>query len=126
MGRPTTFTPKLGKRICELISDGSSLRAIGEIPTMPSRRTLRGWLARFPDFEADYGRARQHRADALVDEIVELSDAVAGSDSPAAENAHGWSSNRKRLATKILPQHSKVFRRGNRPRRRAPPQSLRT
>src|ERR1700692_1435974 len=87
MPRPTTFTQKLGKRVCELISDGASLRSIGEMPNMPSRRTTRTWLGRFPDFSADYERARRHRSDALVDEIIEISAGVKGSDSPAAVNA---------------------------------------
>jgi hypothetical protein len=104
MGRPTTFTQKLGKRICELISDGASLRSIGEMPNMPSRRTTRTWLGRFPDFEADYERARRHRADNLVDEIIELSDSVRGSDSPAEVNAARLAvTSRQWVATKLLP-----------------------
>jgi hypothetical protein len=107
MGRPTTFTQKLGKRICELISDGASLRSIGEMPNMPSRRTTRTWLGRFPDFEADYERARRHRADNLVDEIIELSDSVKGSDSPAAVNAARLAvTSRQWLATRLLPEYS--------------------
>ena len=106
MARPSVFTAKLGKRVCELISDGASLRSIGEMPTMPSRRTMRGWLETHPEFERNYETARRHRADRLVDEIIELSDSVAGSDSPAAVNAARLAvESRKWIAAKILPEY---------------------
>jgi hypothetical protein len=99
------FTPKLSAKICDLVAEGASLKTICTAPKMPSRRTVRGWLDEHPDFEASYERARRQRTDALVDEIVEIADAVAGSDSPAAVNAARLQVDTRRwLASKLLPE----------------------
>jgi hypothetical protein len=104
MSRPTIHSPKLAGRICDLIAEGSSLRLIGEMPAMPSRRTMRGWLETQPEFERGYEIARRQRTDALVDEIVEIADAVKGSDSAAAVNAARLAVDTRRwLAAKLLP-----------------------
>jgi hypothetical protein len=101
----SAYKPELCARICDAISEGASLKTICAAPKMPSRRTVRGWLEEHPDFEASYERARRQRTDALVDEIVEIADAVAGSDSPAAVNAARLQVDTRRwLASKLLPE----------------------
>jgi hypothetical protein len=106
MGRPSVYSIKLGKRICDMIAEGASLRSIGEMPAMPSRRTMRGWLETHVEFERSYEIARKRRAENLIDEIVELSDSVAGSDSAAAVNAARLAvATRQWVAAKLLPQY---------------------
>jgi len=43
-GRPTKYTPELGKRICEELASGRTLRSVcRDDETMPDERTVRSW-----------------------------------------------------------------------------------
>jgi transposase-like protein len=71
-GRWSTFTPELGREICERIANGESLKAVGQDPTMPCSGTILRWAAEFPDFGNDYAYARRLMADLLFDEAREV------------------------------------------------------
>jgi hypothetical protein len=71
-GRWSTFTPELGREICERIANGESLKAVGQDPAMPCAATILRWAAEFPDFGNDYAHARQLMADVLFDEAREV------------------------------------------------------
>lgn len=71
-GRWSTFTPELGREICERIANGESLKAVGQDPTMPCSATILRWAAEFPEFGNDYADARQLMADLLFDEAREV------------------------------------------------------
>jgi hypothetical protein len=73
-GRPSGYSQELADRICLLISEGKSLRAICERDDMPSRRAVFTWLMRHDDFASRYARARELQADLLFDEILEIAD----------------------------------------------------
>jgi hypothetical protein len=77
-GRPTRYSDQIADRICQLITDGYTLRQIGnEFPELPHKRTVLGWLAEpndYPTFSQRYARAREARAEAMADEIEEISD----------------------------------------------------
>jgi len=75
-GRPSAWSPKLGRAICGLIADGLSLRAICERPGMPDRRTVFRWLASKEKFCHQYSLAREFQAHRLFDEILEIADDV--------------------------------------------------
>jgi hypothetical protein len=55
---------------------GASLKAIGEDPRMPSKRTIIRWLAdpRLTDFREMYYYARRVAAEVRIDEIFEIAD----------------------------------------------------
>jgi len=74
MGRPSSYTKEKGNRICALIEQGSSLRAIARMEGMPSQETLRKWLCERDDFLEQYTRAREHQADSIFEEILEIAD----------------------------------------------------
>ena len=78
MGRPTDYTPDLADTICARIASGESLRGICRDDGMPDAATVFRWLASNSDtykgFREQYARARDIQADALVDEILEISD----------------------------------------------------
>jgi hypothetical protein len=100
-----SYSPKLAAKICDLIAEGESLRTIGEMDGMPSRRTMRGWLNAHPEFEREYEIARRERTDNLVDEAVEIADSVTGSTDAAEVNAARLQvDTRKWLASKLLPE----------------------
>jgi hypothetical protein len=101
----SAYKPELCARICDAISEGASLKTICAAPKMPSRRTVRGWLEQFPEFDRQYELARRERTDNLVDETIEIADSVRGSDSnPAVQAARLAVDTRKWLAAKLLPE----------------------
>jgi hypothetical protein len=113
MTRPTSYTAERAKRVCDLVAEGESLRTIGEMRGMPSRRTVRGWLNAHPEFEREYEVARRERTDNLVDESIEIADSITGCTDPAAVQAARLRIDTRRwLASKLLPErfgdHSRV------------------
>lgn len=73
-GRPSSFTQAMGDDICERIANGESLRAICRDEAMPAMSTVFRWLSLDKSFSEQYARAREEQAEALADEIVDISD----------------------------------------------------
>lgn len=74
MGRPSDFTEELALKICDLLSDGTSLRKICAKAEMPAKITVLKWLATKPEFAAQYNAAREMQADSIFDEIKDIAD----------------------------------------------------
>lgn len=100
-GRPIwkDYNEEQGDIICELIMDGMPLSKVCKLPGMPGRGTVIKWLTKYPQFDAQYARARQFQADKLADEIVEIADTV--TDPQLARNMIDA---RKWMAGKMRPQ----------------------
>ncbi len=80
MAKASGFTPKLGEKICDLLSQGNSVLAISKTKGMPSEATIRNW-GREPkysdvDFVANYARARDAGAHHEFDRIREIEDQI--------------------------------------------------
>lgn len=77
-GRPSKFTQKVADDICNRLAAGESLRGICKSDDLPEAGTVFRWLScgdeAFTAFREQYARAREIQADALVDEILEISD----------------------------------------------------
>ena len=73
-GRPTTLSPEIVTAICAEIASGRSLRSICEADEFPDASTVYRWLTWNAEFREQYARAREDQADALFDEILEISD----------------------------------------------------
>lgn len=76
IGRPSKFSPECAAAICLRLTEGESLRAICSDAEMPSKVTVLNWLSdgKHPEFLAQYARARESQADALVEECLEIAD----------------------------------------------------
>lgn len=76
MARPSSFTEEMADRICEMLAEGQSLRAICAAEDMPSQSAVFRWLAdeRRATFRQQYARAREAQADALFDEMLDIAD----------------------------------------------------
>lgn len=78
LGRPSKFNDAVAQEICERLIGGESLRAICKDEHMPAATNVFMWLAsadtKFKTFHEQYARAREAQADAIVDEILEISD----------------------------------------------------
>lgn len=75
-GRPSSYTPEIGKKICALIADGKSLREIDSLEDMPSKSTILEWLVtgQHAEFSDQYARAREIQLESAADELLEIAD----------------------------------------------------
>ncbi len=70
-GRPSSVTPDVEERVLALLSEGMSLREIGQIEGMPDRSTILRLANRDPVFAARYAEAKKQGCDALFDDALE-------------------------------------------------------
>lgn len=73
----TSWTAASKKRVCEQalerIAAGESLRSVSRDDQMPSLTTLNDWLTS-DEYGEQYTRARDERADAIFEEILDIAD----------------------------------------------------
>lgn len=74
----TKGNPKWAKdwqeQLCLRIESGRSARSVSGDGDMPDWATVKRYLEAEPEFSAQYARACEGRADALVDELLEIAD----------------------------------------------------
>ena len=73
-GRPTTYTEEIANKICELITEGKSLRSIAEMEGMPCTSNVFKWLTEYKQFSEHYARATEQRTEAQLEMLNELGD----------------------------------------------------
>lgn len=103
IGRPSVFSQELIDKICELIANGMSLRAVCSQEGMPSAVTVCKWLSENEEFSKQYARAREEQAVSFADEIIQIADSVEP-DSAAVAKAKLQIDSRKWLAAKMAPK----------------------
>ena len=103
IGRPTKYSQEMADKICGLISNGMSLRAICNVNGMPARGTVYQWLSENIEFQDQYTRARVEQADYFAEEIVEIADSVEA-DSAAVAKARLQVDARKWTLSKLAPK----------------------
>ena len=101
LGRPSSYTDKIGIEVCTLLSQGNSLVRICKLPHMPELSSVYRWLAA-PEHEAfrqNYTRARAEMTHTLSEQCIEIADL---SKDPA--KARLQVDARKWFASKMLPK----------------------
>jgi hypothetical protein len=73
-GRPSSFNPELASDICAQLATGKSMRTVCLADEMPAMSTVFKWLSAHSEFAEQYARAKAESADALVEEILDISD----------------------------------------------------
>jgi hypothetical protein len=73
-GRPSTYSAKMSEAIWERLIEGQSLRQICCDDTMPGRRTVFQWLAKYPEFARLYTNARSAQIHRLYEEMIDIAD----------------------------------------------------
>ncbi len=71
MSEYVPYSPELGRKICERIANGESLRKICSEPGMPARMSVFRWIRANGDFAEEYAAARQMQGDYMDDLILE-------------------------------------------------------
>lgn len=74
IGRPALYSLELGERLCGELATGVSMKTACLPDDMPSAATVFGWMRKHPEFLEMYTRAKQEAADALVEEMLDISD----------------------------------------------------
>lgn len=74
IGRPSDYTQELADRICDLLSDGISLRRVCSMESMPAKITVLRWLRIHEDFRTQYARAKEESADTHADDMTDIAD----------------------------------------------------
>jgi len=84
----TKYTLALCDYICDLIRNGTTLKAIGEMDNMPSTARIYAWESVYPEFKLRVQQARKQRAETFADKALELALTPMGKDAvPAAKLA---------------------------------------
>lgn len=117
VGRPTRYTDKLAKEICDAIasSNKGTKKLCAEHPHWPCQDTLFTWLKTYSEFSESYAKAKICQIELLIDEILEISDdasqdqhvnelGVLVPNSPAINRARLKVDTRKWLASKLVPK----------------------
>jgi len=74
MGRPSTYTPELGKEIAEAIasSELGLIHIVEQNPHFPHRATIFKWRTLHKEFGDMYARAKEEQMDVVVEYMQEL------------------------------------------------------
>lgn len=75
-GRPSSYTPEIGHKICAKMMDGKSLRKICDEEGMPVRSTVFDWLLKHEDFSNQYARAQNIQLKLMTDDILDIADSA--------------------------------------------------
>lgn len=73
-GRPTKYSKALAARICAHLAQGKSVRKVCKLKSMPTCSTVFLWLLNHDEFSEQYERATSGRADALVEDMLDIAD----------------------------------------------------
>ncbi len=89
VGRPSVYSQELADKICHELSEGKSLRKVCLSEDMPDASTIFRWLRTNEEFCKQYARAKEESADAMAEEILDLSDGAIGVIKGGAEKKSG-------------------------------------
>jgi hypothetical protein len=113
-GRPSGFTEEIAAEICRRMALGESVRKILTEPGMPDWASVWRWLESNEVFRAQYARAREAQAHALVSQIFDIADddSADWSERDGVPVVNGEAIQRSRLrvdtrkwfASKVLPK----------------------
>ncbi len=101
--RPSEYSPDEAAALCQWICEGKSLRSWCR-QTGRAAMTVYRWIEQEASFREQYARAHEDRADTMAEDIIEIADEVAGTDSIAAVQAAKLRiETRKWIAAKVRP-----------------------
>jgi len=73
-GRPSKYSTEVANKICDLLSEGTPLRAICRLDDMPDWRTVYEWIERDEAFSGRVARAREHGVEAIAQDTLAMID----------------------------------------------------
>ena len=100
VGRPSDYTPELAREICKQIANGKSMRSVCRQDDMPGMTTVFRWLGDIEDFRKQYDRATEERAEALVEDMLDIAD----NEDQDTQRSRLRVDTRKWIASKLKPK----------------------
>lgn len=76
IGRPSSYTPEIGARICDGMAGGKSLQEVCREEGMPHPGTVWRWRMEHEAFRENYARAREAQGDHYGRKVAEVAEAV--------------------------------------------------
>lgn len=73
-GPRSSYSQELADRICLLILEGFSLKAIAQMDGMPDSSTIIRWLSEYEDFYVQYYTTRQLQMEGYVHDMIDIAD----------------------------------------------------
>lgn len=77
-GRPSSYTQEMADEICAELSIGKSLRTVCAASDRPAIATIFNWFRNYPEFLAQYEKAKAESADMLIEDMQDIADNIAG------------------------------------------------
>jgi hypothetical protein len=74
VGRPTTYSQEIVDKICILLGEGKTLRAICAMEGMPNITTIWRWERKYPEFCKVSTQAREDGTHILAEECLAIAD----------------------------------------------------
>ena len=66
------YSDEKAKEICRLIAQGHVVPEIAEMPDMPQKSTIYGWLIDHPEFLSQYDIAKEKQMEVFADSLVNI------------------------------------------------------
>lgn len=114
LGRPSDYSLETAATICARLAAGESLVRICRDDDMPAVSAVYMWLIKHAEFAEMYARAREHQADTLADEILDIAEEEPGTtttdrgtpcvDGAAVQHQRMRVDARKWIAAKLKPR----------------------
>jgi hypothetical protein len=102
--RPSDYTEEAAGTLCQWIAEGGSLRKWSAQTGIPPMKVYR-WMGENASFRERYALAHESRTDTFAEDMLDIADEVAGTDSIAAVKAAQLRiDTRKWIASKLRPQ----------------------
>lgn len=80
------YTLALADYICDLVRNGKTIKAVGDMNDLPSATRIYAWEAIYPEFKARLKLAKQQRGEHFADKALEVAMSVTHKDAvPAAK-----------------------------------------
>lgn len=115
-GRPVkTEVPEWGPRVIEWLYQGRSILEFCRQDGAPSRMTIYRWTERDPEFLQEFVRARTARAEALLDQAIEIATKTDGDwvvDKNGARKLDLEAVQQRKLASETLIKVSSCYQNG--------------
>ena len=110
-GAPSSYSEAIGNEIVTRLASGQSLHSICKLEHMPHISTIYDWIGKEPSFAEHYGRAREHAAHTLFDQMLDIADDSSGdlladgsANNAAIARARLQIETRARVAGKLAPK----------------------
>jgi hypothetical protein len=86
VGRPSTRSPEIAKRLCDHVAAGNSVRSFCRVEGNPGMFMIFQWLREDHIFAQHYTQAMEVRAERMFEDMLDIADDTTGDKKTAIKN----------------------------------------